>query len=110
MRQPKESQKTAKGEKLCKDCRFYVSGECEANRMPMDGESEPCERFKLRESVETYSAVLLYHRKTVERILVSANGKSAVIVLKHGGGGIKADSPADADRQLDEIEGRKYQK
>lgn len=109
MRQPqptKESQKTAK---FCKDCRFLVSGECEANRMPMDGESEPCERFKLREPVKTYGDVLEKHRRAVERILVSANGESAVIVLKHGGG-IKADSPADADRQLDEIEGRKYQK
>lgn len=89
----------------CEHCRFLVSGECEASNIPMSPDSDPCDRFKLRDPVETYGDVVNRHRKTVAQVLVGANGKSAMIVLKKGGG-IKAESPEEADILLSEYESR----
>ena len=88
--------------KTCKECRFFQDGECEACRIPMDGEGEPCDKFGLRSPITNYCDVVEKHRRLVSHISVSTNGRSALIVLK-AGGGISVNSPEEADKELERL-------
>ena len=89
--------------KTCKDCKWLREDSwCQYLGITHDPEGEPCDKFGLRNPITNYCDVVEKHRRLVSHISVSATDKSALIVLK-AGGGISVNSPEEADKELERL-------